>query len=114
MKLQCRDKDGILITCSAQCWDGHIVANHPEMEGFEAYVKAAIERPYQIYQDSVNIRNKVIYKPFILPHPYHTQFLRVAIEYKNKAFRGSRGYVLSAFPCVNIKKGDILIWTGLL
>jgi hypothetical protein len=77
------------------------------------YVQTAIRNPYQIYQDSAGIRKKIIYKPFILPKPYHTQYLRIIIEYKKKPYRKLKGYVLSAFPCENIKKGDILIWTAL-
>jgi hypothetical protein len=83
------------------------------MGGCEVYVQTAIRNPYQIYQDSAGIRKKIIYKPFILPKPYHTQYLRVIIEYKKRPYRRLKGYVLSAFPCENIKKGDILIWTAL-
>jgi hypothetical protein len=113
MIFQCRDRDGVLIACTRQCWENHILAKHPEMGGCEAHVKAAIEDPYQVYQDANDISHRVIYKPFILPPPFHTQYLRVAIVYKNRVFRGLKGYVLSAFPCFNIKKGDILIWTAL-
>jgi hypothetical protein len=113
MVFQCRDKDGISVVCSRECWENHIIAEHPEMNGCETYVKAAIENPYQVYQDSKNINKKIIYKPFILPRPFNQQYLRVVIEYKAKRFRAMRGYILSAFPCINIKKGDILIWTVL-
>jgi len=83
------------------------------MKGCEAYVKAAIENPYQVYQDSTHIKQKIIYKPFILPKPFNLQYLRVALEYEVKKFRTLRGYVHSAYPCINIKKGDILLWTAL-
>jgi len=113
MIFHCHDREGVLITCSVQCWENHILTEHPEMKGYEAHVKTTIEDPYQIYQDSKHINQKVIYKPFILPKPYQQQYLRVALEYKMKKFRGLRGYVLSAYPSINIKKGDILIWTAL-
>ena len=112
MVFQCLDRDGILVTCSQECWDIHILATHPDMKGCEVYVRTAIENPYQIYQDSKDINKRIIYKPYILPKPYNQQYLRVAIEYKHRIFKGLRGYVLSAFPCINIKKGDILIWTA--
>lgn len=109
--LDCCDHDGTPVVCDEDCWYNHIVAEHPEMSGCEAHVKSAIEKPYQIYQDPTNINKKVIYKPFILPKPFHTQYLRVAIEYKEKAFgRSIRGYVRTAFSCTNIRKGDILLW----
>ena len=113
MSFRCKDKDGIWVSCSQVCWDIHILSDHHEMKGCEVYVQTAISNPYQIYQDSANIRKKIIYKPFILPKPFHTQYLRVVIEYKRKPFSGLKGYVLSAFPCANIKKGDILIWTAI-
>jgi len=48
---RCRDKDNVIIVCPEHTWKNHIVAEHPEMEGCEVYVKAAIQKPYQIYQD---------------------------------------------------------------
>lgn len=104
------DKDGILVKCTKDTWYKHIVAEHPEMKGWEAYVKAAIEKPYQIYQDGGHPEVRIIYKPFILPSPYNRYYLRVAIRYRRRAFGKLRGYVSTAFPCVNKRKGDILIW----
>jgi len=107
---ECKDKDGIAVVCSDDTWYNHIVAEHPEMKGCEAYVKAAIEKPYQIYQDGRNPRIRNIYQPFILPKPYNQYYLRVAVKYRQRMFRDPKGYVSTAFPCVNKKKGDILIW----
>jgi hypothetical protein len=105
----CQDKDGTEIICTADNWKNHIVSEHPEMGGCEAHVKT-IEKPYQVYQDARNINRKVVYKPFILPKPFHTQYLRVAIEYKKRRFGHIRGYVVTAFSCTGIRKGDILLW----
>lgn len=77
------------------------------MQGCEAYVEASIRDPYQIYQDSSDLQKKIIYKPFVLPKPYDRQYLRVAIDYHKKK---RVAYVRTAFPCINKKKGDILIW----
>lgn len=56
-------------------------------------------------------KEKALYKPFILPEPFHTQFLRVVIKYEKRKFRKNpRGYVLTAFACTAVRKGDILIW----
>ena len=107
---RCRDKDGVLVICTQSTWEKHIIAEHPEMRGNEMCVKAAIEDPYQIYQDPRHANKKNIYKPFVLPKPYHTQYLRVAIEYKKPLFRQLKGYVSSAFACKTKRKGDILIW----
>ena len=107
---RCLDKDSISVICSGDTWNNHIVAEHLEMGGCEAHVKAAIEKPYQIYQDQRHLNTKIIYKPFVLPKPYHNQYLRVAIKYRKRRFGGLRGYVSTAFACQNKRRGDILIW----
>lgn len=108
--IKCQDKDGNAIVCSNDTWYNHIVAEHPEIRGCEAHVKTAIEKPYQVYQDHRNLQKRSIYKPFILPKPFHTQYLRVVIEYKQSFFGHIRGYVRTAFACTDKRKGDILIW----
>lgn len=107
---KCSDRDGIVVICSKDTWYNHIVAEHLEMKGCEAYVKAAIEKPYQIYQDGRHPSVRIIYRPFILPKPYNLYYLRVAIKYRQKRFSILRGYVSTAFPSVNKRGGDILIW----
>jgi len=110
---RCKDKDGVTIICKRDTWENHIVSEHPEMKGCEMIVKAAIERPYQVYQDGRHAARRIIYKPFVLPKPFHTQYLRVAIEYrKKKITRRLQGYVLTAFACQGKRTGDILIWQG--
>jgi len=108
--IDCIDKDGVRVVCDDGTWDNHIVAEHPEMENCAAIVSETINKPYEIYQDRININRKIIYKPFVLPKPFHTYYLRVVIEYKQHRFRGQRGYVATAFSCSNKKEGDILLW----
>jgi hypothetical protein len=108
--LECKDKDGITIICTEDTWVNHVIFEHPEMQGCETHVKTAIQNPFQIYQDSSDLKKKVIYNPFILPKPFHTQYLRIVIEYRYSNIRGQRGYICTAFACKNKKKGDILIW----
>ena len=112
MGLRCCDRNGVVIICTDDNWRNHIVAEHPEVRGCEAHVKTAIENPYRIYQDPRHPNRKILYKPFILPKPFNTQYLRVAIEYKKSRIRDFRGYIITAFACSGIRKGDILIWEG--
>ena len=108
--ISCRDKDGVLITCSEDWWNKHIEAEHSEMKGCESYVQATIQNPYQVYQDARHIDRRILYKPFILPHPFDKYYLRVVIKYEQKKPpSNARGYVLTAFPSTK-RKGDILIW----
>ncbi|MBI4332555.1 MAG: hypothetical protein HY673_14885 [Chloroflexi bacterium] len=109
---RCKDKDGSVVICTKQTWENHIVAEHPEMKACQSYVKDAIEKPYQVYQDGRNPGKRVIYKPFVLPPPYQLQYLRVVVEYRQSRGKSSKGYVVTAFPCQGQRKGDILIWSG--
>jgi hypothetical protein len=108
---RCTDKDGITVICAQDTWDNHIVSEHPEMKDCETIVKAAIEKPYQVYQDGKHTAGRIIYKPFVLPKPFHTQYLRIAIKYRKSRITGKlRGYVSTAFACQGKRRGDILIW----
>jgi len=112
--IDCFDKDGIKVVCDEGTWYNHILAEHPEMTGCEEIIKATINNPYEIYQDRIAINKKAICKPFVLPKPFHTYYLRIVIEYDKSKFRGTKGYVRTAFACVNKKKGDILLWESSL
>jgi hypothetical protein len=110
--LQCSDREGICVVCSRETWESHIVAEHPEMEGCESGVVAAIQFPFQVFQDTACPSRRIVYRPFILPKPMDQRYLRVVIEYKVRKFRRSlAGYVLTAFPVENKRKGDILLWS---
>jgi hypothetical protein len=81
------------------------------MKGCENMVKAVIQYPFQIYQDGINHKKKVLYTPHILPVPFGSCFLRVVIEYRKSRIRNvTRGFVCTAFACKNQKRGDFLIW----
>ena len=112
---RCTDKDGLTVICTKDTWEHHIVSGHPEMEGQEAIVKTAIENPYQVYQDGKHANRRNIYRPFVLPKPFNTEYLRIGIEYRGRKLTGKvQGYVCTAFACRTKKKGEILIWEGQL
>ena len=109
---ECRDREGIRVVCSRETWLSHIVAEHPEMQGCESCVAATIEALYQVFQDRAFPDRKNLYRPFVLPKPMDRRYLRVVIEYKKRRFRkGLTGYVMTAFPVENKRKGDILLWS---
>ena len=108
--LKCQDKDRIPVVCSDDTWNKHILPKHPEIDGCEAHVKAVIEHPRLVYQDSTDLNKLILYSPAVLPKASHSRYLRVAISYKNNRFLGKRGYIESAMGCWNIRKGDILVW----
>lgn len=105
-----KDKDGHTVVCSRGWWEKHIINRHPEVADWLAHIQTAIQDPYQVYQDRTNLNRKIYYRPFILPPPFSTQYLRIAIQYKQKITGQITGFIVTAFPCSNIKEGDILIW----
>ena len=107
---RCKDKDGIEVICPQDVWTNHIVAQHPEMTDYKSHVKYTIESPHQVYQDKAHTNRKSLYRLSILPQPYHTGYLRIVVEYRQRRLGGLRGKVISAFPCDTIRKGDILLW----
>ena len=90
------------------------MGEHPEMKGCDSYVAAAIRAPMEVHQDRSFPTRRIIYKPFVLPKPMHLQYLRVVVEYKHLKLRNRyQGYVRTAFPVSNRRKGDILLWSQL-
>ena len=109
---ECRDRDGTRVVCSRETWDRHIVPEHPEMKGCQDSAVETITSPYQVYQDKNFSARRILYRPFVLPRPYDQQYLRVVIEYKRRRLsKRYTGYVLTAFPVQNRRKGDILLWS---
>ncbi len=107
---KCKDKDGVDVVCHESTWNNHIISDHPELKDCENVVIEAIGSPYRIYEDCRNPKRKIIYKPFVLPKPFNTYYLRICIEYHTRMFGGKRGYVVTAFSAQGIKKGDKLEW----
>ncbi len=106
----CKDRDNITVVCSKDTWNKHILPKHAEIEGCEAHVKAVIQHPRQIFQDSTDLNKLIVYNPVVLPRASYSRYLRVIVSYKMHRFLGKRGYIESALGCWNIKKGDILVW----
>jgi len=109
--LKCRDRDNVLVICNSDTWQNHIVAKHPEMKGGLAYVRAVLESPDQIYQDASHANERNFYRYGIMPDPYNQQYVRVGVRYEDKKLTGPRGYVITAFACQGVKKGEILRWS---
>ena len=102
--------DGIEIRCRHDTWAGHIADEHLELEGQQSAVSATIQEPIYIYQSGRYPRRRVFYRPFVLPAPFQRNYLLVVIEYRGGVNR-RRGEVITAFATINIKEGDILIWS---
>lgn len=107
---ECNDKDGIVVVCPEDTWVNHILGEHPEIKGCEECVKEAIGNPYKIEQDADFANRVILYKPFVLPKPYHLQYLRICIAYRKSIFGKTRGCVITAFSARGTKKGEKLVW----
>ncbi len=98
------------VRCSRRQWSGHIVANHPEMAGHEDAVERTIREPLAVYRSDVDRRRHVFYRPLRLPPPLDLGYLRVVVEYSGESSGRLRGWVVTAFPVIGPKKGEVLIW----
>ena len=108
-QFKCRDKDGILVTCSKSQWRNYIILKHPEVMDCEDIIKRIISNPSGVWKNKSQPERVAIYEPIALPVPVSYPYVRVVIEYcekKNKTV----GYVINAFHCANIRKGDYLAW----
>jgi len=85
--------------------------NHPEMVGCHKYISTCLEDPTYVYSDvSHPDSRQCFYRPFTLPEPYRNTFLKVVVE----CLTGdAEGRVLSAYPTVNIKPGEVQLWPPL-
>ena len=111
---RCQDARGRPITCEKENWDGHIAAKHKEVNEQEAAVVLTLEKPLAIYQDARDLNRQVYYRPGALPGPFAKYYLRVVVEFRQRMFGTSQGYVVTAFAVSQAdapKKGEVIIWS---
>jgi len=103
----CKDRNGIAIACSRECWSKHISV-HAEMIDQQNIVKTVITSPLSEYQDVRNVDTRNLYKTAVLPQIGNT-LIKVSIRY-SKQFGRERGFVRTAYATSKVKKGEVWIW----
>lgn len=98
------DPRGFSIVCSEESWHDHVLIHHPDMEGWEDDVKAAIESPEFgfIYRAAKFEDRNVYYKRIKGKRLY----LKVVVRLTGD----QQGRVVTAYPVAAASKGELLIW----
>jgi len=91
-----------------QDWQ-HII-KHGELRQKQELVRAVIEHPDSIYQDTDNKKKRVLYKSCVLAPPWGACYVRVIIEYHMIPLI-KKGWVCTAHASYNKKAGEVLIWS---
>jgi len=101
--IECQDPRGLNVVLVAEVWRDKIVGSRPRMaNGWLDRLERAIRRPsYGIYGSAHHPKRACYY----LRIEGENRYLKVVVD-----FRGSRGKVISAFPCDSMSPGEKLIW----
>lgn len=97
------DPRGYRVVCTQETWEKHVLEQRPFMDGWENFVKSAIENPdIGIYQ-SVSRPNREIYYGKLYSSP---RYIRIVVEFNDDR----TGKVITAFPSDSGKTGERLTW----
>lgn len=105
----CKDRNGVVVNCSRECWKKHILSSRSELSGRQELVKEIIESPTSEYQDIRHIDTKSIYKKVVLNPVWEEVLVKVSVKYKVQ-FGRERGYVKTAYSTDKVKTGEVWLW----
>ncbi len=78
--LRCVDyRQEIMLT--EQCWQDHILVQHPELEGYESAVEHALTAPEFVNNDATHPNRESHYCRSPLPANYVGVYVKVVVEY---------------------------------
>ena len=99
-----QDPRGYKVSCTDECWEFHILDEHPEMDGLEDTVKETIQTPYLgfIYQDR-DYPERNIYYSLDSSREY---YVKVVVEFSSEDV----GEVITSFLTDSPKPGEGMIW----
>jgi hypothetical protein len=98
------DPRGIVVICTSQCWFDHILDGHPELEGWEESVIAAISTPLYgcIYRSAHHESRSVYYwRP-----PKSRYYLKVIVSENSTG----PSEIMTAHFVGNVPPGEVMIW----
>lgn len=97
------DPRGRKVTCTDECWQGHILAARPWMAGWENEVQSAIQHPtFGIYHDATHESRHLYYRL----RTNRRQYIKVVVDFGE----AETGTVITAFPTDSPKSGEKLLW----
>lgn len=98
------DPRGISVTLTKQCWESHVLMNHPEMYRLEHEVRTTVESPDMICE-SKHSRSSHLYFRRVEREGGH---LFVCVDVREST---RRGFVQTSFFVDNCEKGGRVLWS---
>lgn len=96
---------GITVTCSEERWRDKIESSHPNMQGKEDMVRAAIRDPDLVMQD----RSRPSRKHHLWQQP-DGRYTMAVVEYEYRP-EPIRGRLVTAFMRRRTRRGDVLLYS---
>lgn len=100
------DPFGAEVVLTEECWENHILVEHPIMKQFLYELKEAVVSPDFIFKSKISRKTFLYFKKFIKEN-LGTFYLMIAAEKKSKK---RKGYIKTSFPVYNLSRGGELIW----
>ena len=94
-----RERD---VICTHDCWNSHIIVNHPEMTRAEREIKKAISDPFMIAQSAKEKQREVYYRR----RTRGKRYTRVIVDFNNP----TQGFVCSAHRSDGGREKETIIW----
>ena len=103
------DFGGVPVRCSHRIWSRHITSRHPELEGQQAALIAALTDPDYVYQSGRYPDRKLHYRREVLPYPYAQDLVAVVVAYPEHTL--GVGQVVTAYRKRPDVDQETLIWS---
>ena len=96
---------GVTVTCSEERWRSKVVAVHPDMQGKDSLIRAAIRDPDLVLQDRGRPSRK-----HHLRQAADGRHMMVVVEY-DYGSEPVRGRLVTAFTRRRRRRGDVLLYS---
>ena len=108
--LRCTDVWGQDVRLTKNCWEMHILTNHPELRGCDQLLATVLSDPNQVNQDVNDLDVKNFYRAFILPPPYDRTYVKICVKYRDRVSGPPTGEVITAYSTQDLKGGEKQLW----
>lgn len=105
------DRFGNTVVLTQHQWGGHILVNHPEIEGFLRTFQAVLNRPRLVTRDADFSATRCYYRDGVVPR----QYVMIVVDYPaddpaRLLFAPVVGTIVTAFLATQIKLEEQKIW----
>lgn len=97
------DPRGIIIHCTNETWEEHVLVNHPDMTGKENEVIEALRNPFMIFADAEKPKERNIY---YLLRTSMVKYIRVVVRLIGE----KSGEMVTAYQADSGKENEKMIW----